>query len=373
MPERDNTPVIGGRTPMIGGRMSRRSFVGRTAATLAAFGGGGALLSACGGSSTASSGSGGGVDEVTFLNVIPIESISNTAEMLADAGGHFKKHGLDVTFEATNGSAPAIQTVIQGSALITRLGDIETIVAIAQKDAPLVNVGAVEKGGGLIRFVSSERMPLTKPEAFRGANMGLPSIGGTSENTLNLVLAAGDVPQSSVGRQVVGLTPGVFDLVRKGRIDGYVVSLDTSLIILRDEPDAVSFAPSSVISAGNQQYTTSKRQLADPTLADQVRRFLLGIRDAIAFVIEDERNDFAETMETISAKYEVPAFEDKEISVEALKMYVGSWTSDGEDQIVQTNPTVWQDTYDEMASAGIVPEGLNPTQWITDKYAPTSG
>lgn len=366
MPERDNTAMT---SP---GRMSRRSFVGRSAALFATFGGGSALLSACGNSSTASSGS-SGVDEVTFLNVIPIESISNTAEMLADAGGYFKKHGLEVTFEATNGSAPAIQTVIQGSALITRLGDIETIVAVAQKNAPLVNVGAVEKGGGLIRFISSKRHPLTKPEEFRGAKMGLPSIGGTSENTLNLVLAAGGVPESSVGRQVVGLTPGVFDLVSKGRVDGYVVSLDTSLIILRDEPEAISFAPSSVISAGNQQYTTSKRQLADPTQADQVRRFLLGIRDAIDFVIKDEKNDFAKTMETISAKYEVPAFEDKKISVEALKLYVGSWTADGKDQIVQTNPEVWQATYDEMVEAEIAPGGKNPKKWITDKYAPTGG
>jgi NitT/TauT family transport system substrate-binding protein len=363
MPERDISPIT------LPSRMSRRSFVKSSAAMFAAVGGGGTLLSACGGSSSGSSS--GGVEDVTFLNVIPIESISNTAEMLADAGGYFKRHGLKVTFEATNGSAPAIQTVIQGSALITRLGDIETQVAIATKDAPLVNVGAVEKGGGLIQFVSSERRPLMKPEDFRGAKMGLPSIGGTSENTLDLVLAAGGVPASSVQRQVVGLTPGVFSLVEQGRIDGYVVSLDTSLLILREEPTALSFAPASVISAGNQQYTTSERQLSDETQADQVRRFLLGIRDAIEFVIDDEKNDFKKTMDTISAKYVVPAFKDKQVSIEALKRYVGSWTADGQDQIVQTNPAVWQATYDELVNAEIVPGGQNPKDWITDEYAPT--
>jgi NitT/TauT family transport system substrate-binding protein len=363
MPERDISPIT------LPSRMSRRSFVKSSAAMFAAVGGGGTLLSACGGTSSGSSS--GGVEDVTFLNVIPIESISNTAEMLADAGGYFKRHGLKVTFEATNGSAPAIQTVIQGSALITRLGDIETQVAIATKDAPLVNVGAVEKGGGLIQFVSSERRPLMKPEDFRGAKMGLPSIGGTSENTLDLVLAAGGVPASSVQRQVVGLTPGVFSLVEQGRIDGYVVSLDTSLLILREEPTALSFAPASVISAGNQQYTTSERQLSDETQADQVRRFLLGIRDAIEFVIDDEKNDFKKTMDTISAKYVVPAFKDRQVSVEALKRYVGSWTADGQDQIVQTNPAVWQATYDELVNAEIVPGGQNPKDWITDEYAPT--
>lgn len=363
MPERDISPIT------LPARMSRRSFVKRSAAMVAAVGGGGTLLSACGGSSSGSSS--GGVEDVTFLNVIPIESISNTAEMLADAGGYFKKHGLKVTFEATNGSAPAIQTVIQGSALITRLGDIETQVAIATKDAPLMNVGSVEKGGGLLRFVSSERRPLMKPEDFRGAKMGLPSIGGTSENTLNLVLASGGVPASSVQRQVVGLTPGVFSLVEQGRIDGYVVSLDTSLLILREEPTALAFAPASVISAGNQQYTTSERQLSDSTQADQVRRFLLGIRDAIEFVIDDEKNGFKKTMETISSKYVVPAFKDQQVSVEALKLYVGSWTADGQDQIVQTNPAVWQATYDELVNAKIVPAGQNPKDWITDEYAPT--
>ncbi|MGH8868222.1 MAG: ABC transporter substrate-binding protein [Actinomycetes bacterium] len=367
MPDRDRSPFAAPVT------MSRRNFVGRSAALMAAFTGGGALLGACGSSDSSTGSAESKVDEVTFLNVIPIESISNTAEMLADAGGHFEKHGLKVTFEATNGSAPAIQTVIQGSALITRLGDIETIVAVAQKDAPLVNVGSVEKGGGLLRFISSKRRPLQKPEDFRGAKMGLPSIGGTSENTLNLVIASGGVPASSVDRQVVGLTPGVFDLVSKGRVDGYVVSLDTSLIILRDEPDALSFAPSSVISAGNQQYTTSERQLQDPEQADQVRRFLLGIHDAIEFVIEDEKNGFEKTMETISAKYAVPAFKDKEISRKSLELYVGAWTADGQDKIVQTNPAVWKATYDEMVDAKIVPGGMNPADWLTDKFAPAGG
>jgi hypothetical protein len=49
---------------------------------------------------------------------------------------------LDIHFEATQGSPPALQTVIAGSALLTPVGDIETMVAASERDAPLVVVGS---------------------------------------------------------------------------------------------------------------------------------------------------------------------------------------------------------------------------------------
>lgn len=74
------------------------------------------LLAACLVLAGCGSGGGGqdGRDRITFLNILPMESLGYAAEMVADTKGFFAAHGLDVTFEATQGSAPAIQTLLAG-------------------------------------------------------------------------------------------------------------------------------------------------------------------------------------------------------------------------------------------------------------------
>jgi NitT/TauT family transport system substrate-binding protein len=327
------------------------------------------LLSACGGSDDGG-GTSAGTQEMTFLSVIPLPNLANSPELVADASGFFEKHGVKVRFQNTQGSPPAIQTVIAGGALLTKIGDIETITVIAEKNAPLVNVGGVEKEG-LLRFVSSKRRPLLKPEDFRGAMMGLPSSGGTSEKTLDVVLASAGVRKDEVKRQVVGLTPGVFELVKSGRIDGYVVSLDTSLTVLKAEPDAVSFTPGSVISAGTQVYATSTEQSKDSRKQRQIRGYLQAVADAIRFIIEDETSGFAKTMDLMKP-YDVPSLKDPEIAAAALREFVKSWTADGREKVVHTNPQTWRATYDELVDSGLAPGGKDPSQWMTTAFAPMS-
>lgn len=343
---------------------SRRAILGGLAMGAAA-----PLLAACGGSDdSGAGGSGGGTQEMTFLSVIPLPNIANSPELVADASGLFAKHGLHVKFQNTQGSPPAIQTVIAGGALLTKIGDIETITAIVEKNAPLVNLGGVEKEG-LLRFLSSKRKPLQKPEDFRGVTMGLPSNGGTSEKTLDLVLASAGIKKDEVKRQVVGLQPGIFQLVKSGRVDGYIVSLDTSLTVLKAEPDALSFAPSSAISAGTQVYATSVQQSKDPKKQEQIRGYLQAVAEAILFIVDDEKNGFRQTMDLMK-KYEVPALKDPEVATGALKQFVKSWTADGRDKVVHTNAQKWQATYQEMVDSGLVAGGKDPGQWMTDEFAP---
>jgi NitT/TauT family transport system substrate-binding protein len=351
-------------------RPSRRQFLGALALGATAPW----WLSAC--SSDDESGGGGEftgtVLDATFLSVIPVASLTNSPELLADAGGYFKKRGLNVTLEATQGTPPAIQTIIAGSALIAKFTDIDTMSAIADKDAPLVNVGAVEKKG-LVRFMSSKRRPMTRPEDFRGATVGVPSVGGTSDKLMDLVLASAGIPKDTVKRQVVGVAPGVFELVKSGRVDAYAVSLDTSLTLLKQDSDAVLFAPSTVVSAGVQSYTTSKDQLADPARQDALRRYLQAVTETIRFIIDDEKNNFAETIRIISTKYDVPSLQDTGVAIDALKTYTASWATDGVDKVARTMPQKWQASYDEMVRSGLLKPGLDPSKWMNDTFAPNAG
>ncbi len=208
--------------------VSRRSFLARTAATVAAAAAGPTLITACG-SDAAGSGDG---EKVTFLSYLPLETLSLAPELLAVAGGHFANNGVNVTLQPVKGSPQAMQTLLAGSGPVTRIGQIDVMTAVAKTKQPLVNIGTLTRGSS-VRFVySKDNVDLADPESMLGKTMGVPSEGGTSDKVVSLVLANAGLNPDEVTRQVVGLTPGTFNLVQQGRLAGYVVSIDTANVVL---------------------------------------------------------------------------------------------------------------------------------------------
>src|SRR5262249_7994341 len=148
-------------------------------------------------------------------------------------------------------------------------------------------------------------------------------------------------------RQVVGLTPAVFNLVQSGKLDGYVVSLDTAITLQQQQPDAVVFNPASVITAGSNNYVATKAAAADPVKSDQIRRFLRAIQAAMKFIIADKADEYAQTKKCISGKYDVASLKDPKVAQQSMDAYVAAWTAGGADKLLRTDPAAWRRTYDE--------------------------
>src|SRR5690606_20820391 len=106
----------------------------------------------------------------------------------------------------------------------------------SNRGAPLMNVGTAVKES-TIRFVSTTDAPLREPEDFVGKTVGIPSEGGETETTLDLLLRSSGIDPGAVTRQVVGVGPGVFNLVEQGRIAGFAVSIDTAKILEKQRPN----------------------------------------------------------------------------------------------------------------------------------------
>jgi NitT/TauT family transport system substrate-binding protein len=335
---------------------------GGAAGQSAQAGGGAAAPSSSSGSSCS------GMDKVTFLNILPLTSLSYSAEMVADTGGFFKKQCLDVSFQTTKGSAQAIQTIISGKALLSWVGTAETMVDNA-KGAPVVTVGIKEPNTEL--FVSSKKNPITKPSQLKGKLVGLPSAGGTSETILKLALSSAGLKESDVKTQVVGLAPGVYQLVESGRIDAYAVSLDTAILLQQQHSDAVVLNPAN--RASDINFITSKSQANDPKKSDEIRRFLQAIYNAEKFIESDQSDNFTKTINLISSKYKVPTLDNKKIRVGVLKKYVAAMTFQGPTNTLRVEPSSWNTAYQQVVKAGLVKPGLDPSKWFTNKFAPTSG
>lgn len=347
--------------------LSRRSFLARSAAAVAAAAGGPVLLTACG-SPAAGSGGGGGT-AVTFLSYLPLETLSLTPELLGVTGGHFAKHGLDVTLQPVKGSPQAMQTLLADKGIVTRLGQIDVMTAVAEANQPLVTIGTLTRGSSL-RFVYSKSSPLRKPEDFVGKTMGVPSEGGTSDKVVSLVMADAGLDPAKVKRQVVGLTPGTYTLVQQGRLAGYVVSIDTANVVLSQHDDAAVFDPGTIVKSDSQVYVATRDTVQKN--GDTLKAFLAGIDDAVAAITEDTSLD--RTLETLRGEYTFASLDDDEIARKSLKELHKLWTGgDPAKPLLVTDEDAWVRGYTELTAAKLAKPGADAASWVDNSLLPEAG
>jgi NitT/TauT family transport system substrate-binding protein len=360
----DDTGGFGGRGPHSGPQPNRRRFLGNAAGALAASGAAAALLAACGGQAKGGSGGGGGssgTDKITFLTITPL-NLSFISEVLGDVNGRFKRQGLKVTIQATRGSAQAVQSILQGSALVTRAGAIETVQHNAQAGAPLVDIG-MQWRKAPIALVSAPDNPMRAPADWRGKKIGLPSRGGTSEIIFNLVLASSGVPIDSVQRQVTGFSVGTYDLVKKGRVDGYVIGSVEEVLIQLQQPDAVVVDPSMWVEEG-EPYVTSQRQLAEKR--DQLKAYMSVVKSTMDDVLNDSANKYKTVISAVRKKYDFEELRDDKVAQGVIQGQVDAWSHGGARPDLKTVRQNWQKVYDQLVRAKIVEGGKNPQEWFTN-------
>jgi len=330
------------------GYETRRSFIGRGAGALAALSGGSVLLAACGdeesaggGSGAGSSNSGAGSKSATVVNILPPQ-LGYVAEYIAGIDGFYDKQGVSVKVETARGSAPAIQAVLSGTALLVRCGRIESLIAIANRSAPITAVAFTTRRSPLA-IVSDKKEPLTKPEDLEGKRIGIPSEGGTSETTLDLLIASSGLTPEDVPRQVTGFTPGTFELIKKGRIAGFVVGATQLEQFRQSQPDATFMLTSDFVEDG-ENYIASTKSLSEKK--DTIVPYLKAVRGAMQQVIADKPNGYADTIKKLRSEYDFAELEDEKVASSWIDFLVTSWTKDGKGELLETNPETWTAAYD---------------------------
>lgn len=337
--------------------LDRREFMRRSGSALAVAGTG-AVLFGCEDDDS-------GRTAVDFLAILDPEGLTFAPELLAIAGGYFADQGLDVTMQRMRGSAPAIQSVIAGQALLTRIEQIEGVVHLANLDVPIRNVSTVIKESA-IRFVSSAAAPIREPQDFVGKLVGIPSAGGSTDKTLDLVLSTAGIEPASVERQVVGTSAGVFDLVERGSVHCYAVSIDVANILVEQRDNVIVFSPGDFISSGAQFYMVSAEGLNEQR--DRIQRYLDAVFAAIDFMIDDD--GFDRTLEILRQRYSFATLMNTSIAKASLGAYVDIWTAEGRDNVMRTVDASWRRGYQELVDAGLAASGRDPMAWVTNDLVP---
>ncbi|WP_167171450.1 ABC transporter substrate-binding protein [Saccharomonospora amisosensis] len=343
--------------------LSRRAFLRRSALAGGAAATG-SLLAACGSSSQ--EGSGEGAEAMTYLSILPLETLAMAPELLGVAGGYFAKHGLDVELQPVKGTAQGIQTLISGIGPVCRAGQIDLMTTMSEENRPLVAIGTLYRGSGL-RILYSKSDPLTKPEDFVGKTIGVPSEGGTSSKVVSLVLAAGGFDPARTPRQVTGLTPGTFNLVQQGRIGGYVTSIDTANIVLSQHEDAGVFDPGTVVKSDSQVYLTTRDVMQQNP--DMLKAFLAGIHDTLTAFVADK--NFDKTIAKMREQYSFATLDDDVIARKSLGISRELWTGGDPNQpLLVTHEDAWLAGYRELVDAGVAKPGGDASSWFDNSLLP---
>lgn len=350
---------------------TRRSRLGVAAlATAAAL-----ALAGCTGNPTSPEGDGDApadLDDIVVVSFLPLQSFTFTPEMYAYSSGIFEEHGLDVQLQPVQGTAAAIQTLLGGATPITRVSTVDVMTGM-EDGQPIVAVGTQAYRSNL-RLISTEENPIEDAESMEGRTIGMGSIGGTTEKMLNFALDAADVPRDSVTRQAVPVTAATYELVKAGQLDGYIVSLDTSIGIVNQNDDAVS-SPAGLVDAPERQvWITTQSNLENPERVDQIERFLAAIKEATQEIIDDSENDFANVLSTLrdSGDWDFAALQDDAVAVEALTTYTTeTWIdSTGTVGLLENDEDNWVEIYDAYVAGGLLDGGADPSQWMTSDLLP---
>lgn len=267
--------------------------------------------------------------------------------MYADTGGFFKKHGLDVTIEGGKGSAMAVQQVTASNVLLSRTGGTDLIKAYA-RDTNLVAIADVYPKD-IFYVISHKDKPIAKPEDMAGKTIGVVSVGGATENILDMMLAKVGVKKDDVKRETAGNAPTAFELVKAGRLAGYIATSDTVFQLNADKQPVLAWSCDDVAPSPGQVYMTSKKSLE--TNLDAIARFLRAVHETLGVVTSSK--DMAGIIASMTAKYDVVEAKRPDKGVTVLENSVINYRTVYENKL-KINPATFQSAHDLMVKAGII-------------------
>jgi NitT/TauT family transport system substrate-binding protein len=267
--------------------------------------------------------------------------------MYGDTGGFFKKHGLDVTIEGGKGSAMAVQQVTAGNVLLSRTGGTDLIKAYA-RDNNLVAIADVFPKD-LFYVISHKDKSIAKPEAMAGKTIGVVSVGGATENLLDMMLAKVGIKKEDVKRETAGNAPTAFELVKAGRLSGYIATNDTVFQLKADNQPITAWSCDDVAPSPGQVYMTSKRGME--ANGDAIASFLRAVNEAIGAIVESK--DLAPVIASMTAKYDVVEAKRPDKGMSVLENALANYRAVRANKL-KINPATFESAHELMVKAGII-------------------
>lgn len=347
---------------------SRRRFLQSSLAATFALGVG-PLLTACGDDddpTDAESGSGGAgstereLRELKAMMPFPL-FLSFIADVAGITGGFFGAEGIDLDLQFAQGAPQALQQLAAGNVTVIRNAPLAVVKAVSQEDAPFRSIAVVNQPI-LYVLVSTPDAPLEDLAALEGKSVGLATLGGNAEDTLDLVLRAEGIESSAVERQAVGNEATAYALVEEGRVDAIFSTREAAASM-----EAAGLGPNiAEVEGANPLLGTSVVTTVDAIESerDLLVGYLAGLHASMQAINDEARLD--ELIPKIRADWELPQLDDPEKAKPVLEAIIEMWLAAGEENLLRNVPERWEEGVESFKELRIAAADAEPTDFYTN-------
>jgi len=281
--------------------------------------------------------------------ITPFGFIGSFIEMMnAKAGGHFAKQGLDVTIIGGQGQAQANQQLVASDIVFSRSSALDQMRAIAAANAPLVSFATLYQAS-TFHMISLKQKPIASAEDLKGKTVGIVSIGGTTDILLEMILHKAGLKRDDLKVEVTGNSPGALQLVKQGRIDGFMASM-TAIYPLQVANEPIElWSTDRYAPAPSQCYLTTRQMI------EKRPETLLKVTKAMKASVEEIlQGDMVAIFQRAAKMYDIPGMQGIETVAKVAKLESTKlWLSEGQENLMRNVPALWQSGADAMREAGL--------------------
>jgi NitT/TauT family transport system substrate-binding protein len=311
---------------------------------------------------TAGAGEDAPEDPVALDVMMPFQiGTSFIADMTAVSCGFFEDEGLDVELTFAQGAPQALQQLGAGNVDIIRNGPVEMIQAIVNEDAPFISIGTVnQRTNFTLTSLPEDSYAL---EDLEGLTVGMPSVGGNAQASLEVALRNIDIDPATVGLQAVGSDASGYAALEEGLVDALFVARGTvaQYRAAGEDPHVDMLSDINPLLGTNLVAQTGFVEENH----DVVVRYLRALH-AVKMALNDE----AQRRELIpcvaDGGWDLPQLEDVDSASDIIAATVTQWFEEGEENLLRNVPELWDEGVGQLIEQGIVPEGTEATEFYTN-------
>ncbi|WP_210497097.1 ABC transporter substrate-binding protein [Microvirga antarctica] len=285
-------------------------------------------------------------DAMTYMT--PFGFLMDYAETLYGAvGGQFQKRGITLNIEGGRGSAMGIQQLTAGNVLVSRTGGTDLLKAYA-KDPQLVAIANVYPKD-LFWVISHADQPIRNIADLAGKTIGVVSVGGATENLLDMMLAKAGIPKADVKREAVGTAPAAFEFIKAGRISGYISTNLTVFLLQQAKQPIEAWSIDKVAPTPGDLYVTTKKAITERP--ETLAKFLLGVNDTLAALTAS--TNLTEIVDAMATRFDLAEAKRPDRGIPALEFAMANFRYVHGTRMKPV-PETFESAIDLMTKAGIV-------------------
>ena len=281
--------------------------------------------------------------------VTPFGFIPDFIEMMnAISGGHLARQGFAAKLAGGTGQSQALQQLVAGQVAFTRSAAIDQIRAVSATGAPLVSISTLYQGS-TFNLLSHRDRPIRSAEEFKGKTIGIVSVGGTTDIFLDVMLFKAGLKPADVKREVTGNSPGAFQILKAGRIDGFMCSNNVLVTLERTGEPVSAWSTDRYAPMPSQGYVTTKAMV--DTKPETLTRIMRAMRASVEEIMTQPLRPI---YERAAKEFEIPGLKDLETVVAVETVAIEKlWVSEGRENLLRNVPRLWTGAVETLREAGL--------------------